>query len=235
MRLVGLAFFGLCLSGPAFADGLADSLAAEPPTLEFAGWEARLSGFAQGALFTASEYGNEAGNDYVIGTRKNIQNDVPIIGHYNVNEEGSGDMYYKGGNMIHMIRQIINDDEKFREILKGLNKDFYHSTVTTTEIENYISKKSGFDFSKVFDQYLRTTQIPVLNYSVRLQKGAAYLNYFWANCINGFTMPVRVSVAPGKSIWLKPQTIIQKLKLKGANIPAKIVDRNFYVGEKRSP
>lgn len=185
-------------------------------------------------LFTSSEYGNEAGNDYVIGTRKNIQNDVPIIGHYNVNEEGSGDMYYKGGNMIHMIRQIINDDEKFRQILIGLNKDFYHTTVTTAEIENYISKKSGSDFSKVFDQYLRTTQIPVLNYSMGVQKGATYLTYFWANCINGFNMPVRISVEPGKTIWLKPQTTVQKLKLKGANIPAKIVDRNFYVGEKRT-
>ena len=149
-------------------------------------------------LFTTSEYGKEAGNDYVIGTRKNIQNDVPIIGKYNVNEEGSGDMYYKGGNMIHMIRQIINDDEKFRQILRGLNKDFYHTTVTTAEIENYISKKSGIDFSKVFDQYLRTTRIPVLNYSVGRQKGTTYLIYFWANCIEGFDMPVKVSIAPGK-------------------------------------
>jgi aminopeptidase N len=186
-------------------------------------------------LFTTSQYGKEAGSDYVIGTRRNIQNDVPIIGRYNVNEEGSGDMYYKGGNMIHMIRQIIDDDEKFRQVLRGLNKDFYHSTVTTAEIENYISKKSGIDFSKVFDQYLRTTQIPVLNYRLGRENGATYLTYFWANCIPGFNMPVRVSVAPGKSLWLKPQTIAQKLKLKGANLPAKIVDRNFYVGEVLSP
>ncbi len=183
-------------------------------------------------LFTTSEYGKEAGNDYVIGTRKNIQNDVPIIGHYNVNEEGSGDMYYKGGNMLHTIRQIINNDEKFRQILRGLNKDFYHTTVTTSEIENYISRKSGIDFSNVFDQYLRTTQIPVLNYKLGQQNGTTYLTYSWANCIPGFNMPVRVSVATGKSIWLKPQTIIQKIKLTGAKLPAKIVDRNFYVEEK---
>jgi aminopeptidase N len=185
-------------------------------------------------LFTTSEYGNEAGNDYVIGTRKNIRNDVPIVGHYNVNEEGSGDMYYKGGNMLHMIRQIINDDEKFRQILIGLNKDFYHSTVSTADIENYISKKSGIGFSKVFDQYLRTTQIPVLSYSVDQQNGAMFLNYSWTNCIEGFDMSVKVNLAPGKSVWLKPQTKIQKLKLKAASLPAGIVDRNFYVGEKRT-
>ncbi|HMI64718.1 MAG TPA: M1 family metallopeptidase [Cyclobacteriaceae bacterium] len=184
-------------------------------------------------LFTTSEYGKEAGNDYVIGTRKNIQNDVPIIGRYNVNEEGSGDMYYKGGNMLHMIRQIINEDEKFRQILRGLNTDFYHTTVTTTEIENYISKKSGIDFTKVFDQYLRTTQIPVLKYSVERQNGAPYLVYFWDKCVEGFDMAVRISLAPGKSIWLRPQTKIQRLKLKSGDLPATIVDRNFYVGEER--
>jgi aminopeptidase N len=186
-------------------------------------------------LFTTSEYGKEAGNDYLIGTRKNIQNDIPIIGRYNLNEEGSGDMYYKGGNMIHMIRQVINDDEKFRHILHGLNSDFYHTTVTTTEIENYISKKSGINFSKVFDQYLRTTQIPVLKYRIGQQPGATELIYSWSNCIEGFDMPVKVSIMQDQSVWLKPQTKIQRLKLKRTDLPAKIVDRNFYVGEEKSP
>jgi aminopeptidase N len=121
-------------------------------------------------LFTSSEYGNEAGNDYVIGTRKNIQNDVPIIGHYNVNEEGSGDMYYKGGNMLQTIRHAINDDEKFRNILRGLNKTFYHQTVTTEQIENYISKNAGIDFSKVFDQYFSLNS---------LHKVVEYFNSGW--------------------------------------------------------
>ena len=85
-----------------------------------------------------------------------------MIGRYGVNNEGSGDMYYKGANLIHTIRQIINDDEKFRQILRGLNKDFYHQTVTSKQVEDYIIQKSGKDLSKVFDQYLRTTQIPVL-------------------------------------------------------------------------
>jgi aminopeptidase N len=97
--------------------------------------------------------------------RRMIQNDVPIIGKYGVRNEGSGDMYPKGASMIHTIRQVINNDEKFRQILRGLGKDFYHQTVTTQQIENYISSKSGIDFSSVFDQYLRTIQIPTLEYS----------------------------------------------------------------------
>ena len=102
-------------------------------------------------LFTDYWFGKKAGNEYCIGTRKGIQNDRPIIGPYNVNKEGSGDMYPKAGNMLHTIRQVINDDEKFRQILRGLNKDFGLKTVTTEQVENYISKKSKQNFNKVFD------------------------------------------------------------------------------------
>jgi aminopeptidase N len=184
-------------------------------------------------LFTTSEYGTEAGNDYVVGTRKRISNDVTIIGKYEVNEEGSGDMYYKGGNLIHMIRQIVADDEKFRQILRGLNQEYYHKTVTTQQIENYISAKAGINFSKLFDQYLRTTQIPVLSYTVGKEKGKTFLVYFWKNCVDGFDMPVRVTVAPGKTAWINPTTKIQKLKITKKKLPNFTVDRNFYVTEEQ--
>jgi aminopeptidase N len=114
------------------------------------------------SLFTEYYFGKDAATEYVVGTRKGIRNDRPIIGTYNVNKSGSGDMYPKGGNMLHTIRHSINDDKLFREILRGLNKTFYHQTVTTQQVENYISEKAKRNFSKVFDQYLRTTQIPTL-------------------------------------------------------------------------
>ena len=104
------------------------------------------------SLYLDYHFGTDASNDYVIGTRRGIQNKLPIIGHYNVNKEGSGDMYSKGGNMLHTIRQLINDDEKWRQILRGLNKRFYHQTVTTQEIESYMIEKSGIDLSSIFDQ-----------------------------------------------------------------------------------
>ena len=140
-------------------------------------------------IFTTCEYGKEAGNDYVIGTRKRIQNDKPIQGPYGVNQEGSGDMYYKGGNLVHTIRQIINNDSSFRMLLRGMNKTFYHQTVTGKQIEEYISKTSGIDFSKVFDQYVRTTQIPVLEYKVKGNK----LSYRWTKCVKGFNMPLKIN------------------------------------------
>ena len=179
-------------------------------------------------LFTDCQFGTEAGDDYVIGTRKNITNTATIIGPYGVNREGSGDMYYKGGNLLHTIRQVINDDEKFRAILRGLNKIFYHQTVTTQQVESYISKEAGIDFSKVFDQYLRTTQIPVFEY--KIENGQLW--YRWSNCVKGFDLPVKVF--EGTEHWLKPTTEWQTQKIEG-NFNEKdfMVDRNFYVNTKK--
>jgi hypothetical protein len=56
-------------------------------------------------VFLEYYYGKEAGYTYVRGLRNIIDNDKPIIGKYDVNNEGSGDMYPKGANMLHTIRQ----------------------------------------------------------------------------------------------------------------------------------
>ena len=174
-------------------------------------------------LFVEYWFGKKDGEDYVIGSRQGIRNDAPIIGTYNSNREGSGDMYPKGGNLLHTIRHIINDDEKWRSILQGLNKDFYHQTVTTAQVENYISQKSGIDLGKVFDQYLRTTKIPVLEYKT----DGKTLNYKWKNTVEGFAMPLRVEIN-GREVLLKPTETPQSFTADG-DINSFEVNRNFYV------
>ena len=139
-------------------------------------------------LFTEYYYGKEAGNDYNYGQRRGIRNQETIIGTYGVNKEGSGDMYPKGANMMHTIRHSIHNDSLFRQILRGLNKTYYHQTVTTNDIETYISKKAGFNYGKVFDQYLRDIKIPVLEYSI--DSANLTVRYRWTNSIKGFDLPV---------------------------------------------
>ncbi|WES99205.1 M1 family metallopeptidase [Chryseobacterium arthrosphaerae] len=140
-------------------------------------------------LFTEKYLDKKSADIYAIGIRNIISNDVPIIGKYGVRNEGSGDMYPKGANMIHTIRQVINNDEKFRQILRGLNKDFYHQTVTTQQVENYISSKSGIDFSGVFDQYLRTVKIPTLEYT---QNGDS-LKFRYTEIVKNLKLPVIIN------------------------------------------
>ncbi|NNE66789.1 MAG: M1 family metallopeptidase [Pyrinomonadaceae bacterium] len=174
-------------------------------------------------LFVEYHFSKKQAEDYVIGTRKLIQNKSPIIGTYGVNKSGSGDMYYKGGNMLHTIRHAINDDKKWLGILRGLNKDFGLDTVTTRQVESYMSKKAGIDLSKVFDQYLRDTRIPKLWIEIRGNQ----VYYRYENVIPGFSMPIRVKVN-GKTFTLKPGERLRALAV-NKQIKNVEVDRNFYV------
>ena len=173
-------------------------------------------------LFTEYWFGKKAATEYIVGIRKNIENKVPIISPYGVNADGPIDIYYKAGNMLHTIRQVINNDTTFRNVLGGLNKTFYHQTVTSKQIENYISKKSGIDFSKVFDQYLRTIKIPTLEY--KIDNGV--LSYKWTNCVDGFNMPVKILNEKGALMFIYPKGKMQQLK---TGIKDLHVDENFYI------
>ena len=166
-------------------------------------------------------FGVEAASEYVIGTRRGISNKKPIIGQYDVNREGSSDMYSKGANLLHTIRQIVNDDELWRETLRGLNKEFYHKTVTTDEIEKYISKTVNYDLSSVFDQYLRDIRIPTLEYKIEDNR----MFYRWTNVIDGFNMPIEIKIN-NKSKIIYPSEKFDFLKLKENSIE---FDEDYYV------
>lgn len=176
-------------------------------------------------LFLDYHYGKKASADYVIGTRTNIQNDRPLIGAYDVNNEGSSDMYYKGANMLHTVRQLIEDDEKWRQILRGLNSEFYHQTVTTKQIEDYISKESGIDLTEFFNQYLRDVRIPTLEYKIENSE----LKYRWTEIVDGFDMPIQIEIN-GKSEWLFPKA---EWKTKTVDSNDFMIDRDFYVNSKK--
>ncbi|SEA06735.1 M1 family metallopeptidase [Bizionia paragorgiae] len=179
------------------------------------------------SLFVDYYYGKQAGADYVVGTRRGVQNDRPIIGTYNVNNEGSGDMYYKGANMLHTLRQLINDDVKWRNILRDMNAEFYHQTVTTEQIENFLAEKSGLELHAFFNQYLRDTRIPVLEYTTNGRK----LNYKWSNTVDDFTMPIQIAI-DGKKQWITPTSTINTIKLKSKNASIK-VSNDFYIDVKK--
>ncbi|MCX8523313.1 M1 family metallopeptidase [Chryseobacterium formosus] len=173
-------------------------------------------------LFTENYIDKKSADIYAQGIQNTIENDVPIIGKYGVRNEGSGDMYAKGASMIHTMRQIINDDAKFRQILRGLNKDFYHQTVTTQQVEKYISEKAGFDFSSIFNQYLRTVDVPVLEYS---QNGNE-LKYRFVNGVKNLNLPIRFgdqTISPNEN-W-------QVLKLQNSN-PVQF-SKNYYIRYKK--
>lgn len=179
------------------------------------------------SLFLEYHYGKEAGRAYVRGTRLAVQNDRPVIGYPLVNHEGSGDMYYKGANMLNTLRMLVPSDEKWREILRGLNREFYHQTVTSEQIENYLSKQIGHKLKPVFDQYLRTTQIPTLEYAL----AGDQLLYRWVNVVEDFNLPVKVKVN-GEEKEITPATNWNAFPVSSSEVQLEI-DPNYYIGTMR--
>jgi aminopeptidase N len=173
-------------------------------------------------LYTAFAFGNEAGNEYAIGTWKRIKNDEPILG------TGTSDKYYKGSAMLHTIRQVLGDSV-FRSWLRGLNKTFYHQTVNTKQVLNFLNQDTKRDFSKIFAQYLQTIQVPLFEYT--LQPGE--LHYRWTNCVEGFDMPLRISL-DGKTFQsVYPKTQWLTLAVPGDSLKTIVVDKNFYIQTKQ--
>ncbi|HEX3928239.1 MAG TPA: M1 family metallopeptidase [Gemmatimonadales bacterium] len=176
-------------------------------------------------LYVECQQGKAAGAKYVIGTRRMVKNDSPIIPAYGVNAEGSGDMYYKGGNMLHTMRQIVNNDEKWRSVLRGLNKTFWHKTVSTAEFEAEFNRLAGINFDKVFEQYLTTTRIPQFEYKIDKDT----LSYHWTNVVPGFDMPVSVTLQDGTYTLLHPTEAWKTVAVKLSSPAAFKIDENYYV------
>lgn len=148
------------------------------------------------ALFAEYAFGKEKAFEYTRGEWKNIRNDRNVIGEKGVNDEGSSDKYDKGSAVMHMIRMTMNNDEQFRQLLRGLNKDFYHQMVTSKKVEKYISKFAGIDCMPFFNQYLRTNVIPQLDWYVKQKK----LYFRFTNVVPGFTLPIPIQSGKKKGI-----------------------------------
>ena len=183
------------------------------------------------ALYIECLYGHDAYLKYINGEKKSVQNDSPITGKYDLNDEGSGDMYYKGSLLIHTIRSIINNDKNFFEILKSIQTKFKYQTVNSKEIEACISSQSGIDFSEIFDYYLHQKDIPKLIITYITDGDNLKVSYKYDIPENSkFTMPIKITVKKGMYDIVLPTSKFQTLLLKDMSInDLKVATDLFYI------
>ena len=140
-------------------------------------------------------------------------------------------MYPKGGNMLHTIRQIIDDDARWRRILRGLNADLPPPDRDRQAGAGvHQPPRPACHLEKVFDQYLTTTRIPAFEYRL----DGSTLSYRWADVVPGFAMPVRVQVSPDSTVRLAPTEAWQTAVLPLRYPEDFAVDPNFYVIPRRA-
>jgi aminopeptidase N len=176
------------------------------------------------ALFIESTRNKAAAQEYIRGLRRNISNTSPLTGKYGVNNEGSADMYNKGANLLNMVRTIVNDDARWRDILRGLGATFYHQTVTAQQITGYINSRAGVDLIPTFNQYLYYNDLPTLEY--REENGSLLVR--WNAGARNFNMPVRIKDSEDKWVWITPGPVWKKVPVKTGGEKL-TVDNNFYI------
>jgi aminopeptidase N len=168
------------------------------------------------ALYVEHMWGHDAYLKYVNGLRSNIANDIPLIGHYHVNNEGSGDMYPKGALLIHTLRSVIDDDKLFFTILKEIQSKFKHKTINSSDIEEYFSSRTGLALQPFFDLYLRTTEIPVLDIRLAQAGTGVTVEYKWKTKeTRSFDMPVKVTLKKDEYAFIFPTTSWQTITIPG--------------------
>jgi hypothetical protein len=81
----------------------------------------------------------------------------------------------------------------------------------------------------VFDQYLRTTQIPQLEYYYSADKKNLY--YRWDSCVNGFNLRLFIS-KDNKASTLNATQQWKSLKMDDTNstlFDTNYLDKNYYI------
>ena len=189
-------------------------------------WIHESFGMYSEALWLECQKGKAAAERYLVGVRRMIRNDMPIIGTYGVNDTPrSQDRYPKGANMLMTMRAVVDNDGRWLATLRGLNSTFAHQTVTAKDIRDYMSKSTRTDLSRIFVQYQETTKIPVLEYRF----DGKQLSYRWTNVVDGFAMPVRVGVAAEGYRRVRPTSEWQSVRSRLAPGTVLRIDPAFYV------
>ncbi len=177
------------------------------------------------SVFIECQLGAEKSQVYINGLAKNIQNDKPIIGNYGVNNEGSGDMYYKGALMLNTIRSVINDDNKWWAIVLDYSNTYKHKIIDAQTVINFFNQKSGLNLTPIFDQYLKYDNIPILELKLEHKK----LIYCWKTDVENFDMPVDIEFQ-NKKIRLDATNQWKKSKFKVKNIKdINVLKNSFYI------
>lgn len=166
------------------------------------------------AIYLESLKGYPTSVEYLMGQKKRIQNKTPMIGPMGVNYEGpDSDIYFKGTWMLHTIRNIIDNDAKWFDALKGLTTTFARQNVTSEQVINYLSAQTGLNLNPYFDLYLRTNIIPLLEYKVQKEGEELHIFYRWSNTPANFSMPVVVQIGNEVKRRITPTNEWQKISV----------------------
>ena len=183
------------------------------------------------ALYVEHLFGRKQSLAYINAKKQNVRNTEPIIGVYNVQHEGSSDMYDKGQLVLNTFRSVLDNDSLWFSILRGIQDIFRYQTITADDVVQFVNKKTGKDYTYFFNQYLKFSKIPQLQIMVGKKGEKVTARYRWNADVPDFRMPVKVTTSGNTYEIIHPTTSWQTMTL-GSIRPEdfRVAEDLFYIG-----
>mgnify|MGYP001177730886 FL=1 len=187
-------------------------------------------------VFVECYYGYEEMLKYVAKQRESIRNRKPIQGVYGVHNQAGGDMYSKFSFVLHTLRSVMDNDDKFFELIRNIYQQFKYQNIDGKDVIEYIKKfidnmsadlgpRYG-NMNLFFKQYLERSEIPLFEYKFDNNKFV----YRW-NAIKGFNMPVQILINNHQK-WIYPSSEWKKIKIsKGDSLS--VLEEKFLINVKK--
>ena len=190
------------------------------------GWTTYLE-----CLYVEYMFGKDDGLKYTNGYQAKVRNQQPIVAPRGVNATPRQDQYFKGALFINTLRSIVNDDKRWWALLRDFYQHFKYQTIMTEDVVAYFNQKTGRNLTRIFDQYLRHTAIPVLE--LVFDDGYKTVRYRWRADERGFAMPVRVGT---KDHWqiIEPTTEWKEMKTGLKKEDFQVATDLYFIGVKKS-
>jgi len=166
----------------------------------------------------------EVGVHYLNSIKNRIVNKIPIVGNENENHWAlHGDTYMKGAWVMHTLRNVINDDKIWFEILKEFMIENAKGFANTRDFFDKVNEKTQMDYWYFAEQYFYTPHQPILEY---YQTNSEFF-YKWKDVNENFTMPLDLLVNGAKK-RIFPMKEYQSISI-NKHSQIEVMDWNFYV------
>ena len=166
-------------------------------------------------LFIESEYGKE---EFAKGIQKakktvfELASKMPehsVVSPRSAEKEQvtSGLTYQKGAWVLHMLRNLIGE-ENFRKGIRSYYSKYFNANATTEDFRHEMEKASGVVLSKFFQQWLYQPVNPIIDVSWKYDPGKGKIIFDVAQTQTGniiFDLPIEISIYSKRS--LKPKML----------------------------
>lgn len=183
------------------------------------------------ALYVESVKGKENYLGYMHWQRITIGNKRPVVRKRGIRyfDYHDGDIYSKGSWVLHTLRNTMNNDSLFFDILKTFRVENHQKQILSETFIDLVNKKTGKDYNWFFKQYLFRREAPIFEYYWDFE----HFYYRWTVTNEDFVMPVTIK-GKDQTVTIMPTNKVKRIEWKTNDNSFYDNSNKLYYGSKRN-